>query len=286
MHSAQSTLGAFLPALLTNGAIRLGPLLLPLPLLLVFLSVAATLVVGNRLARRAGVEIEPTLWRALAAAAVVARLAFVVEYASFYLAAPLTVLDIRDGGWNPLAGLLGAWLYALVVEWKRPAIARPAQWALATGSVVLAVGLGAAALAPSPGLPLPRDLALASLDGAAVPLGRFAGKPVVVNLWATWCGPCVREMPVLRAAQLARPDVQFVFINQGEDPAIVRGWLAARGLSLQNVLIDERQRASAAFEAKGYPTTLFFDAAGTLTSRRVGEVSAATLAQRLPSISR
>lgn len=267
--------------------VKVGPLLVPFALLLVVVAVVAAITVGNRLGRRAGVDIEPTLWFALLIAAVFARLGFVVEHRSLYLASPLSIFDIRDGGWHPLIGLLGAWLYALaVVPRRNPAVVRPLRAALATATVVLAIGLAPAALAPPPGPPLPPDLTLTSLEGAAVPLGRFAGKPTVVNLWATWCGPCVREMPVLHAAQNDRRDVHFVFINQGEDAATVNRWLEARGLALENVLIDERRQAGAAFELKGYPTTLFFDADGTLVSRRVGEVSAATLAERLGRVSR
>ena len=47
------------------------------------------------------------------------------------------------------------------------------------------------------------------------------GKPSVVNLWATWCGPCRAEMPTLAAAQKNTPDVIFVFVNQGESQATV-----------------------------------------------------------------
>jgi hypothetical protein len=93
-------------------------------------------------------------------------------------------------------------------------------------------------------------------------------------------------MPVLEQAQRARPDLNFVFLNQGEDPARVAAWLKRRGLELRNVLIDELRRASAELKQQGYPTTVFFDAQGRLVSTRVGELSPATLAQRLARISR
>lgn len=271
---------------LANFEFQLGPLLLPFPLLLVLAAAGATLLVANRLARSAGVDVEGVLWRAFLVAALVARLAFVFEYRSLYFASPLAILDIRDGGWNPTLGLVGAWLYAIYAQRKNPAVARPLRWALATGTALFAAGMTILALRPPAGEVLPPDLVLASLDGKAEPLARFAGKPTVVNLWATWCPPCVREMPVLHAAQVERQDIHFVFINQGEDAARVRRWLHARGLPLQNVLVDEPQRAGAVFRQKGYPTTLFFDANGTLVSRRVGELSAATLAEKLTQISR
>ena len=61
-------------------------------------------------------------------------------------------------------------------------------------------------------------------------------------------------------------------------------WLAARNLPLRNVLLDARGQALEAFNRRGLPTTLFFDAKGRLISTRTGELSAATLAERLESI--
>ena len=268
-----------------SDAVRLGPLLLPFTLLLFLACVGATVLVGNRIARGAGVEVEGVLWRALLVGVLVARFAFVYEYRSLYFASPLTILDLRDGGWNAGFGLIAAWLYALH-RWRgNPAVGKPLRWGLATGTAVLVIGTGVLALTPETGQKLP-GLAFSSLDGRTVLLDQFSGKPTVVNLWATWCPPCAREMPVLHKAQVERQDVHFVFLNQGEDPVEVSRWLQARALPLQNVLIDEPRQASATFKQQGYPTTLFFDAEGRLVSRRVGELSAATLHEKLEQISK
>jgi prolipoprotein diacylglyceryltransferase len=95
-----------------SSAIQLGPLLLPFALLLVFASAGSTLALGKWLSRSSA-EVDKALWHALLAGVVLARLAFVYEYRSLYLASPLTMLDIRDGGWNPTFGLVGAWMFAL-----------------------------------------------------------------------------------------------------------------------------------------------------------------------------
>lgn len=115
-------------------------------------------------------------------------------------------------------------------------------------------------------------------------LKEFEGEPTVVNLWATWCPPCAREMPVLHEAQEKHSKVNFVFLNQGEDRAQVSRWLDQQQLPLRNVLLDPKRQASAAFKQKGYPTTLFFNAKGELVSSRIGELSAATLNQRLEAL--
>ena len=266
-------------------AIQLGPLILPYALLLVLGSVGAALYVGNRASKNVGIDAEGVVWRSLVVAIVAARLAFVYEYRALYFASPLTILDIRDGGWNAAFGLAGAWLYALQRQRRNPALGKPLRWALASGTTLFAIGTGLLALRPDTGQKLP-PLTFSSLDGTPVQLSQFSGRPTVVNLWATWCPPCVREMPVLLKAQVERQDIHFVFLNQGENPAQVRAWLLAQDLTLRNVLMDELRQASAAFQQKGYPTTVFFDATGSLVSSRIGELSAATLDERLKQIAR
>ena len=269
-----------------NTAIALGPLLLPATLLLVFACLVVTLFVGKRLAAstEAQVQVSNVLWQTFLVGLVVARLAFVTQYHRAYLAAPPDILDIRDGGWNAAAGVVGAWLFVLYRQRRRPALRRALRASLATGTLLFATGMVAMSLQTPARQSLP-SLSLSTLDGAAVQLDRhFAGKPIVVNLWATWCPPCVREMPVLQAAQTARPDVNFVFLNQGETAQQVGPWLAARGLALHNVLLDGQREVSAAFDQKGYPATLFFDATGRLSAIRIGELSHATLAQKLEQV--
>ncbi|WP_312183975.1 TlpA family protein disulfide reductase, partial [Massilia timonae] len=112
----------------------------------------------------------------------------------------------------------------------------------------------------------------------------FKGKVAVVNLWATWCPPCRREMPAMQAAQQANPDIGFVFVNQGESSVVVRRFLATQQLRLQNVVIDPAGQVAARTGAAGYPTTLFYDADGKLRLRHVGELSEATLKDKLASL--
>jgi thiol-disulfide isomerase/thioredoxin len=266
-----------------NNVFVIGPFVLPYALLLVFAAVALSLFVGQRMARKTGVEVEPVLWKTLLVGVVIARLAFVWEFRSAYLASPLDILDIRDGGWSATAGFVGAWLFALSQHGRRPALRRPLQFALLTGSVIWLVGSIALSARPDTGQELP-EFSFASLDGQMVPLAQFKGQPTVVNLWATWCPPCVREMPVLRQAQIDYPGVNFVFVNQRESVDRVDAWLKARQLPLRNMLLDVNGQTAAAFKQRALPMTLFFDAEGRLVSTRIGELSSATLTERLAEI--
>lgn len=265
-----------------SGAIALGPLLLPLAPLLVLVSAGVAMVLGKRLSR-ASKEVDRTLWWALVIGLAVARLAFVYEYRRLYFDAPLSMLDIRDGGWNATAGLVATWAYALYRERGAAVMRRPLRWALAAGTAVYIAGSVGLAAHARPGPPLPA-VAFTSIQGTSVSLDSFRGRPVVINLWATWCPPCVREMPVLLDAQRKRADVHFVFLNQGEEAAQVQRWLNRNGLPLRNVLLDPRRQAGALFNQQGYPTTLFLDARGELVATRVGELSAATLEQKLQGL--
>lgn len=263
--------------------LQIGPVVLPVSLLLMLVALVAATYVGQWAGRGAAVDVAPVLWQTLAVGLAVARLVFVLQFRTSYQQSPLAVFDIRDGGWQPLAGFAAAWLFALARQFMQPALRKPLLTALLAGTAIWGGGLLVLSRPPQQHTLPP--LALVNLQGTAVDLAEFKGKPMVVNLWATWCPPCVREMPVLHQAQMNHPEVNFVFINQGESAQRVQTWLGTRQLPLRNVLLDANQQALPAFKQKGLPTTLFFDAQGQLVDTRTGELSTATLAQRLQTLS-
>lgn len=103
----------------------------------------------------------------------------------------------------------------------------------------------------------------------------------MINLWATWCPPCRREMPVLENAQQQRPDLTFLFVNQAESMQSVATFLETQGLSLNNVLFDRSGRLGQAVGSMALPTTLFYSPDGRLLSSHLGELSNASLARAL-----
>jgi len=223
-----------------------------------------------------------TTTRALVVGLIAARLAFVALNAQAYRADPWSAIDLRDGGWHAPTGIAAGLAWITWQAWRRLPWRRP----LAAGaSLGLAIWLGGALalqrLAPD-GVP---DLTLTALaDGSPVRLPEAAhGRVLVLNLWATWCGPCRREMPVLADAQGRHPQVMFVFANQGEDAATVRGYLAAERLALANVVLDPRWTLGPAVGSRGLPTTVIYDAAGRRVHAHMGQISAAALAAALSS---
>ena len=110
-----------------------------------------------------------------------------------------------------VAGLAwGTWRLRL---WR--ALRAPVLAGALVGVVLWAAGSHLLATWQEQRMPLPA-VQVADLQGRRIDLQQFRGKPVVLNLWASWCGPCRREMPVLASAQQTHTDVQFVFLNQGK----------------------------------------------------------------------
>ena len=262
----------------------LGPLALPLPPLVLAVAACLALAVGLRLGRRAGVDVEPALWRMFLLGLLASRLGFVWEWKAAYFHEPWNLLDIRDGGWEPVAGFAAACLYGLVLQQRQPMWRKPLMASMIALLVCWTAGeIAIATMTGGERRPMPA-LSLPALEGGSVEMAGFAGKPSVLNLWATWCPPCRREMPMLQQAQAAHPQLNFIFVNQGETREVIVRYLQGQGIVLRNVLIDERKAIGAAFNEQALPTTLFFDVQGSLVSIRVGALSEATLGERLGAI--
>jgi thiol-disulfide isomerase/thioredoxin len=148
-----------------------------------------------------------------------------------------------------------------------------------------AVLMGIAAI-PQPhlGLQLPSQ-PFQTADGAITRLSDLKGRLVIVNLWATWCAPCLREMPVLRNAQGTLPQNAFVFANQGESPASVLGYLSRTHASAGNVILDEEKKLAKMAGSAVIPTTLFFDHEGKLRLVKRGAFSESSFRDALASFS-
>ena len=265
-------------------ALQIGPLVLPWGPAVVLLgyAVAALLAWAERRAGRG--DAEPALYAALLAALVVARAVFVVQHRDDYHGV-LAMLDLRDLGFAPWPGIVtGAALLALW-WWRRPQLRRALLSSAIGGLLAALLLLGALQLTQPQRTPLP-DLTLRTLAGQPVALHGLLGQPLVLNLWATWCPPCRRELPLLVAAARHAPDVRIVLVDQGEDAARVQAYLRAQHLQPPLVLLDPHSSLLRSYHSPGLPTTLFIAADGRLEAVHVGELSAATLAQHLARLRR
>lgn len=266
---------------------NLGPLVISFDQLWLILAFVAAWFFGW-IASRGKPEARPTdaLFSMAFVGLVVARLVFVLHYLSEYLDQPLSIIDIRDGGFDFIGGLVGMAIYAIFKFWRRPAMRRPLGSAIFAGVLVWGATGGALNLMqPSSSLP---EVTLTKLNGHETSLSTLArqhdNKPMVVNLWASWCPPCRAEMPMLEKAQKNNPDITFLFVNQGETPDTVHQFIESESLDMDNLLLDDSQSLASTVNARAFPTTLFYDESGRLVNQRMGMLSSATLKRSLKNL--
>lgn len=217
-----------------------------------------------------------TLMDAVFVGFVAARLGYIAQWWEDYSKSPMSMIFIGDQGFSWWIGVLAALAF---IWWRtRPmrALRRPVLVGVTAGLLAWFAAGGVLDLLQRSAPPLPA-LELATLDEKPVVLSSYIGRPVVLNLWASWCPPCRREMPVFEQAQAQYPDIAFVMVNQGESAQQARNFLEAEGLQLKDVLLDPASKTMQAVASRGLPTTLFFDQHGRLVDTHMGELSMASL---------
>lgn len=263
-------------------AIQVGPLAFPTGPLLWLAALWLAQWLAARLGGEQGKAASTAVWLAALAGFASARLAFVAGAAPAYMAAPWSVLDLRDGGWSPWAGVAAALAVLGWQAWRQRPLARPLGAAAAAGALVWGCGSLVLGLHQPPPLPA---LTLYGLQGEPAELQQLAqGQPTVINLWAAWCAPCRAEMPAFAAAQQQWPGVRFLFVNQGESVQTVQRFLASRPYALNGVWLDTDSQLGPAVGSTGLPTTLFVDARGRIVERHFGMLSAASLGSRVSAL--
>ncbi|MCY4525748.1 MAG: TlpA disulfide reductase family protein [Anaerolineaceae bacterium] len=128
---------------------------------------------------------------------------------------------------------------------------------------------------PAPALALPR-----LADGSVLSADSLRGRPLIVNFWASWCEPCVRELPALEtfaARHSGAADPQVLAVNVGEEDATIRRFLAENEVASLMVLLDRDLVASDAWGARGLPMTFLVDPTGHVRAVQAGEITLAAL---------
>jgi thiol-disulfide isomerase/thioredoxin len=267
---------------------NLGKLALPVAPLIFFVSVGVALLVSRLVSRgvrgdHTRVELrEAPVFGIVLISLVVSRLWFVGSYLPAYRSNLWSMVDFRDLGFDARAGVVTGIALSIFVLLRRPPMRRAIALAALAGVSCWAIATAAAGHGDEHET-MPA-VTLHDLDGHARTLQRTNGRPLVVNLWASWCGPCRAEMPMLTAVQRDMPSIDIALVNQGETPETVRAFLDAQQLSANSVLLDPALGWAKASHTRGFPTTLFYAADGTLLAAHLGPFSRATFERAIETL--
>jgi peroxiredoxin len=123
---------------------------------------------------------------------------------------------------------------------------------------------------------LAADFTLEDLDGQTITLSSLRGRPVMLNFWASWCGPCRSEMPDIQAVYIERlvdsPSLVILSINMGENSATIRQFMEDGHYTFP-ALLDSQKNVALQYDVTAIPTTFFIDENGIIKERRVGAFS-------------
>jgi len=273
--------------MISSQALHLGSLMIPWPLIISLIGLISVLGLGYHFKNRekwsdsVWLRYKDSLWTSIWISLIFARAVFVLTHYDLYFSNPIDIIKIQDKGFNFIAGIVAGSSWFI---WKNYLLKKHVLViSICLFGLVQIIGNGLTKNISNQQQGYP-DLSFEALDQQPKGLEAFIGKPTVVNLWASWCPPCHREMPVFKQAQLDNPNVQFVFINQGETSETIKSYLDRNEFNFKHVLLDPSGEMAQSMKMFGLPSTLFFNEKGELIERHMGELSEPMLKQYLEKI--
>ena len=128
------------------------------------------------------------------------------------------------------------------------------------------------------------DFTMLDMDGNEVTLASFFGKPIVLNFWASWCGPCKMEMPdIQKFYEEYGEDIHFLLVSVDDSLDTAKAFIAENGYTFP-VYFDASSMGAYTYGASSIPLTFFIDAEGNLTAYYMGAMSEGILQQGVDMI--
>lgn len=216
----------------------------------------------------------------IVASIVSARAVHVITHWESFTNEPLRIFAVWQGGfaWQGLA--LGLATMLFVLARRDPNLLK---WGLVCISVSAIAFAGSYSLnqsAPSPKVPA---TIFSTISGDPLSLSDRT-QPMVLNLWATWCPPCRREMPMMAETAASRSDVDFIFANQGEASGVVGAYLQQHSIALRHPVLDHESALLRHYAIPGLPATLFISPEGQLLDSHLGEISPETFKSKIENL--
>ncbi len=273
--------------MITPNAVHLGPLMLPWIIIIPVLGIFCAILISGFYRKSAEIsqpiweKFKDSIWGSIIIGLLIARLVFIGLNFQAYSSNWIDIIKIQDHGFEPFSGFIAAFIYFLFKN--KNFNKKILVIALSIFIAINAVGFSILKQYQKQYQIFP-ELSFMGLDNQQYQLNDFRGKPIVINLWASWCPPCRKEMPLLSDAQIAHKNVNFLFINQGEDAEAIQQYLDKQNIKLHGILLDKNGELAQKTGLFGLPSTLFFDAKGNLVTTHMGEISHAVLEQKLKSI--
>lgn len=229
------------------------------------------------------------------------RAGFVLLNWSHYSASPWDMINIRDQGFSVIAGLMPVFIWIIltkrqVVRWigiglivALLSVTGIVKW----GQSETSLPLNIEAFRLEPVGDTPRDgtressvkqhMSTESL-GQILAQAKANNQAVVINLWASWCPPCRREMPALQSIHSKRDDVVIILVNQQESVQTVTEFLTQNELVFPHIYRDAQGQMMNNDLFHVLPTTLFFDSQGRFESLHSGELTQSALHAKIDDL--
>ncbi|MGL4986164.1 MAG: TlpA family protein disulfide reductase [Treponemataceae bacterium] len=136
---------------------------------------------------------------------------------------------------------------------------------ISISSFAQTVGLKVGNIAP--------NFTLDTLEGKEVKLSDYRGRPVFLNFWATWCPPCVREMPDMQKIHTKYQDkLTMLGLNSGENKKEVQAFITKNKLSFP-IILDPQGKISMQYNVQAIPTTYIIDKKGIIVEKKIGAMT-------------
>lgn len=271
-----------------NDIIQIGSLAIALDRLVAVGLILTFLGGVDWIVRRFHVRSWQPAWLALLAGVVGARVTYVWIHRESFSLDPMVSLQVWLGGWIWSAGAVSATL-ALAITLRKP---RPVAAGLGLLAVLSAVWWAfSEGQGPRTPILLPAGLRFEMAQGdrtrdGSITADDLRGRPAVLNLWASWCPPCRREMPMLTDTAASEGRAAILLVNQGETPGRIGAFLQGQSLSPRHVVLDQESTLGVLAGSPALPTTLFIAADGTIQQTHVGEISRVQLDIAIRALSR